>query len=299
MQVKARREMFRAQRESRIPKGTPDYVLGHIIPEKPTHRSASTAAQSQSKSSQSKPQSKTGSSSSSQQSQLNQGSMKEPWTNCRLSRILVHPKHVWNQPVPNYSAGETPKYLLPGLSEMDKKTIFGALPHVSTALRYNPHASPQARDEGVRIAMEEQEKQSEMLMRIMDLRNASRASINAMNRQKVIQEFGGGQDTGSTVVQSEFSNNASQQLDSILTTYDSSLVALLTFQIRGLNEHILMNHKDTQNKQSIRQMVHKRARLFKYLKRKNPESYEMTLKDVGLDRRAVEGEIVMKTRKVD
>jgi len=42
------------------------------------------------------------------------------------------------------------------------------------------------------------------LMRIMDLRNADRATINAYNRQRIIEEFGGndqGTDCGSSFVQ--------------------------------------------------------------------------------------------------
>jgi len=38
-------------------------------------------------------------------------------------------------------------------------------------------------------------------------------------------------------------------------------------------------------------LVQKRAKVLKYLKRKKPGEYEKTLADIGLEKRAVEGEL--------
>ena len=82
--------------------------------------------------------------------------------------------------------------------------IFGAAPHVSSALKYNSDVGPDVREEAMNNVMEEQDRQSEMLMRILDLRNASRDRINAVNRERVVEEFGQGWDTGSSQTQGEF-----------------------------------------------------------------------------------------------
>lgn len=81
--------------------------------------------------------------------------------------------------------------------------IFGAVPHVTSALKFNNEASPAVREAGAAQVLEDQDKQSEMLMRILDLRNASRERINAVNRDRVVKEFGEGWNTGSSAVQGE------------------------------------------------------------------------------------------------
>jgi small subunit ribosomal protein S15 len=198
-----------------------------------------------------------------------------------LQKTLIHPQSIWNLPVPDYASGEKPRHLLPGLSGGDREMIFGAVPHVASALKYDPDV----RAEVMAEVMEEQDKQSEMLMRILDLRNASRERINAVNRDRVVEEFGEGWNTGSSSVQ-----GGSLAL-LIMENTDGWEAALMTTKIRGLNEHILANPKDVHNKRSLRMLVQKRARVLKYLKRTKPDEYERTLADIGLDRRTVEGEL--------
>ena len=130
--------------------------------------------------------------------------VKDPWAGCRLARTIVHPKDVWNTPAPNYEAGERPVRLISGLSERDQEIVFGAVPMISTQLAVDPHMPEDRREERVREEVKQQSKQTEMLMRIMDLRNADRATINAYNRRRIIEEFGGndqGTDCGSSFVQ--------------------------------------------------------------------------------------------------
>lgn len=119
--------------------------------------------------------------------------------------------------------------------------------------------------------MEKQEKQSEMVMRILDLRNASRKEINKMNKRRIIEEFGNGE-SGSSFVQ----------------------VALLTMKIRGLNEHLLAKRKDIQNRHAMREDIFSRAKHLRYIKRKWPDRYDQILIDCGLHPRAVEGELITK-----
>lgn len=61
----------------------------------------------------------------------------------------------------------------------------------------------EVREEVIEETMRKQVKQTEMLHRILDLRNAGRSEINKMNRRRIIEEFGGGKDCGSVFVQGE------------------------------------------------------------------------------------------------
>jgi small subunit ribosomal protein S15 len=67
----------------------------------------------------------------------------------------------------------------------------------------------------------------------------------------------------------------------------------LTHKIRSLAEHLSANPKDNSNKRSLRSLVHKRQQILKYFARKEPLQYEPLLADLGLERKAVEGEIAM------
>jgi small subunit ribosomal protein S15 len=66
----------------------------------------------------------------------------------------------------------------------------------------------------------------------------------------------------------------------------------LTQKIRSLAEHLNSNPRDNSNMRALRMLVHHRARVLKYFKRTSPEGeYDTLLADLGLERRAVEGEL--------
>ncbi|WWD08321.1 hypothetical protein V865_006432 [Kwoniella europaea PYCC6329] len=236
-----------------------DPVLGRVNYRAPSSRTLLAQAQAQS--------SATGTSAS--------GSATLPpkpeneWDNSKLKGVLLNYDEIAYSPPPNYNQGERPNHLLPGISKADEDLLFGALPHISTELSYS--TSNNRSGNGSEIAVEEeQNKQSEMLMRILDLRNSSKSAVNVLNRQRVIDAFGQGKDTGSSRVQA----------------------ALLTSKIHNLLSHTVQNPKDTSNKRSLRLLVQERARHLKYFKRTNAkEDYDQLLADLGLERGAVEGEL--------
>jgi len=69
--------------------------------------------------------------------------------------------------------------------------------------------------------------------------------------------------------------------------------ALLTLQIRNLWNHLSQFKRDVANRRSLRRLVHQRAKLLKYLKRTDRDRYERVLERLGLERGAVEGELVV------
>ena len=175
MKTRAEREADKPKKQAQI--GRPDYILGSINAVPNVHGRVQGPAV-----------------------------LVDPWQNCRLARILIHPQTVWNSPVPDYAKGERPQHLIPGLAESDKQMLFGALPHVSTALKYDPNATPEIREQAVQEEMDKQDKQTEMMYRVLDLRNASRKEINKLNRRRIIEEFGGGKGVGCSFVQGESSS---------------------------------------------------------------------------------------------
>ncbi|KAL9932219.1 hypothetical protein V8E36_008991 [Tilletia maclaganii] len=117
---------------------------------------------------------------------------------------------------------------------------------------------------------------ADVLARVLDLRNASARGIRYENTRRIVEAFGrplpnGQKDSGVTEVQ----------------------VALLTYRIRNMYSHLANARHDNHNRRQMNMMVHKRAKLLKYLKRTEPVRYQKLLPRVGLLPRAVEGELVL------
>lgn len=272
---------LKAQRQSSANIGRPDPVLGYIVQDRSRTRAPSPSESLAASGSASTSNTASGS-----------GSGSTPWDGCRLQRTILVPEEVWSSPsfTESHSTANTgstsavePQHYLPGLTREDQLLLFGALPETTTSVLHSDlyvHSSsagststsePDPRSlEAAAKEVEAQEKQVETMKRILDLRNANRKGIEVVNRQRIVDEFGNGQ-SGSSEVQA----------------------ALLTLKIRSLHEHLSSHPRDTHNRRPLRSLVHKRASILKYLKRSQPGEYDRVLTDLGLERRAVEGEITM------
>lgn len=88
-------------------------------------------------------------------------------------------------------------------------------------------------------------------------------SITAEKKQEVITKFATKTgDTGSAEVQ----------------------VAVLTERINNLTAHFSEHKKDHHSRRGLLMMVGRRRRLLDYLSRKNPDSYQKLIKNLGLRR---------------
>lgn len=185
-----------------IPPESIDPVLGRVHYRAPSSRAAAAAA--------------TAAASSSSSTAATTPEPTNPWEGCRLQRILLNYDQIAYSSPPNYSQGEKPKYLLPGISEDDTHILFGAVPHASAALKYaaNPHSASASGSES--DVQSDQSKQSEIMMRVLDLRNAGKDSVKVLNRQRIVDEFGAGTDTGSSAVQGELLSSLSEPRNSLL-----------------------------------------------------------------------------------
>jgi small subunit ribosomal protein S15 len=61
-----------------------------------------------------------------------------------------------------------------------------------------------------------------------------------------------------------------------------SQVALFTYRIKHLTEHLKKNKKDFSTQRALLRLVGKRRRLLDYLKRKDIERYRAIIKELGL-----------------
>lgn len=88
----------------------------------------------------------------------------------------------------------------------------------------------------------------------------------------------------------------------------------MTAKIRNLWDHLTQNSRDIHNRRALRTLVHKRAKVLRYLKRKlssfilfcscshlallqtekDVGRYETLLPEIGLEKGAVEGEIIVR-----
>ena len=80
-------------------------------------------------------------------------------------------------------------------------------------------------------------------------------------KQEIINEFARGEgDTGSPEVQ----------------------IAILTYRINDLNEHLKANHNDYHSRRGLLKMVGKRRNLLKYLRETDIERYRSLIARLGL-----------------
>jgi small subunit ribosomal protein S15 len=230
------------------------------------------------------------------------------WDRSLLRKVVLDREAVWYSQPPQYDQNvvaeddtttttfplsNRPDRFAQGLtSETDLALLFKHLPEAGLArATYLEGSSSTTAQDLARRAAEEtpaQAQSSEQLMRVLDLRNADSRGIRTMNVRRIVEVFGGpveaateGErlDTGSSAVQA----------------------AILTHRIRLLAEHIAQNPRDVHNRKNLRELVHRRAKVLRYMKkrvgRKGGEGesvYEALLDKIGVDRRAVEGEVVVK-----
>lgn len=72
------------------------------------------------------------------------------------------------------------------------------------------------------------------------------------------------------------------------------LAAVYTVRIHNLERHFQQHKKDKHNKRAYRMLVHKRAKMLRYLKGVDIVRYHQCLRELGLKPEQVEGEIVVK-----
>ncbi|ORE07172.1 hypothetical protein BCV72DRAFT_112603 [Rhizopus microsporus var. microsporus] len=152
------------------------------------------------------------------------------------------------------------------LDEKDQQFLFEETPKKVV------EASHTAAVDGMESALKQEQDKVETLQKIISLQNGNAKAVQIYNIHKAIDWFKRKEgDTGSPEVQA----------------------AILTVRIHNLNNHLSQHRKDKHNYKQLRTMVHDRAKILKYLKSKDPQRYYTCLEQLGLQPRAVEGEITL------
>jgi small subunit ribosomal protein S15 len=145
-------------------------------------------------------------------------------------------------------------------------------------------------------------KMSEQTMRVLDLRNADAKGVRKESVRRIVEVFGGDLNANNN-------NNAGSGVDGkqepvaprMNTGHPTVTSAILTHRIHLLNTHLAANPRDVHNKKRLRELVHQRAKILNYYKKRvgrrggeGEGAYLGLLDKLGLDRRGVEGELIVR-----
>lgn len=69
--------------------------------------------------------------------------------------------------------------------------------------------------------------------------------------------------------------------------------AILTSRIHSLTDHLISSPRDIHNRRPLRALIQQRAKVLKYLQSINVSRYEACLVQIGVEARAVQGEVIV------
>ncbi|KAL0574166.1 hypothetical protein V5O48_007794 [Marasmius crinis-equi] len=202
------------------------------------------------------------------------------WEKCDLAKILVKEEELAGSPEmtpterPIGRVNEPQEFAF-GITKTEASELFGALPILSNQILTQSKAK--GVQDTIEYGMESAERElrkANMFAKVVDLRNADAGGIAYENRRRIIEAFSSPEnpfDPGRSEVQA----------------------AILTYRIHNLWNHLKHHKADVGNRRSLRQLVHHRARILKYLKRTKRERYDALLEQLGLHPSSVEGELVV------
>ncbi|GAA5826258.1 hypothetical protein JCM11251_007227 [Rhodosporidiobolus azoricus] len=204
------------------------------------------------------------------------------WDKSLLKSILLTKEDVWGTTVSDPSSAPsssssnyTPQLFNFGLTSETAQQLSETLP-ATAALRSTLGNQSTSVDAVMLSRFEDataaEQQKRDALMRIIDLRNADSKGIEVENTRRIVAAFGRVPgDTASPEVQA----------------------AILTARIRSLSSHLISQPRDIQNRQSLRGLISKRATVLKYLRAVSVARYEECLEKIGVEPRAVEGEVIV------
>ncbi|ORY53986.1 hypothetical protein BCR35DRAFT_310486 [Leucosporidium creatinivorum] len=210
------------------------------------------------------------------------------WDTSLLKSVLLDRNEIWARTtggsaqdqqqflsgLPGSNSSYLPKHYNFGLNADTASLLTETLPAVSSmrSILGSDISNDTIRETRVEIAEKEEMEKRQRLLRIMDLRNAGAKGIEVENTRRIVEAFGRKEgDTGSPEVQA----------------------AILTSRIHSLTTHLISQPRDIHNRRPLRSLIHQRAKVLKYLRSVNVLRYEECLAKIGVQSRAVEGEVVV------
>ncbi|KAF5346125.1 hypothetical protein D9758_009970 [Tetrapyrgos nigripes] len=201
------------------------------------------------------------------------------WDKCDLARVLVNEAELASPPkrVPlDTSIGtiELPQQFAYGVTVSEAKLLFDKLPRLSAGQGLSEGTFSKELSDTLQKGEQRELKKANEFARAIDLRNADADGVQYENKRRIIAKFSTPEnpfDPGRTEVQA----------------------ALLTYRIRNLWSHLTNHKRDVGNRLGLRKLVHHRAKILKYLKRKHRQRYDMLLPRLALESESVEGELIV------
>lgn len=235
------------------------------------------------------------------------------WKNSDLAKMLVSEAErkplplikAWDQQQLQYEFSTKQTYphgpkpppgsLNYGVDTESTELLFEHLPRVATQrplLQLDPLAPPEVHSEAYEEALTDQLAASDQMHRILHLSNASAGGIAFENRRRIIGAFSSSKkpnDTGRPEVQGT-------KVTSLLFAPEIEhwVAALLTLRVRDLWAHMQRAPGDIHSRHSLQKLLNQRARLLRYLKRTDRNRYDAVLPRIGVDPRAIQGEIILR-----
>jgi small subunit ribosomal protein S15 len=218
----------------------------------------------------------------------------EKWRKCALANVLINEDLLSSSTAlekKKFTLGEVevPTQVGFGVDAVEQKILLDYLPVVTADVAQRGESDPQFYENGIKTQLHK----ANMFAKILDLRNANAKGISYVNRRRIIFAFSTPQtpfDTGRTEVQGT-QLNLVHQICPFLNF--AIAVALLTYKIRSVWKHLTTSKSDTGNRRNLRQLVHKRAKMLRYLKRTSRARYDILLERLALEPESVEGELVI------
>ena len=181
------------------------------------------------------------------------------------------------------------------------ETLLSSLPAAQAAKLGKTPSPAERRQHEEALAMEA--KMSEQTMRVLDLRNADAKGVRKESVRRIVEVFGGdlnlnANNNGEGVSEKADGEPVAPRMN---TGHPTVTSAILTHRIHLLNTHLQSNPRDVHNKKRLRELVHQRAKILSYYKKRvgrrggeGEGAYLGLLDKLGLDRRGVEGELIVR-----
>ncbi|KAK7040205.1 hypothetical protein VNI00_010011 [Paramarasmius palmivorus] len=201
------------------------------------------------------------------------------WEQCDLAKVLVKEEELAGPPQTTATERpigvvHEPKHYGFGVTQTEAEELFGKLPVISSNVTIHESTSAASLLMDAKAGEARELKKANLFAKVLDLRNANADGIAYENRRRIIEAFSTPEnpfDPGRQEVQA----------------------AILTYRIRNLWNHLTKFRRDVGNRRGLRQLVHHRAKILRYLKRTDRERYDILLERLALEPEAIEGELVV------
>ncbi|KAA1114109.1 hypothetical protein PGTUg99_020994 [Puccinia graminis f. sp. tritici] len=232
------------------------------------------------------------------------------WEKCELNKLIVKKEDVWagkigpvelDDPLQPKSPidlnnqqdkeGGASLVLNFGLNENEhqKAILFDGLPKMKELIKiknkpiFDPSLTEPlpADSESIINEQEEEDLKKLRLMRILDLRNSNSKGIDKFIKLRILKAF------------SPKDHLHPEKLDPGCSEVQA---AMITYRIHAVLDHAWQNRRDKDSKRHLSDLVMKRMKILKYLKRTNPKSYFELLPRIGLEPRYLKDELIVRAK---